>query len=320
MLKRFALILPMLLVPTMAEAQIIQSVQKPAVPGATEAATADAAASVGASGTTLLPQGNLEAAADGSLKVGIEAADLFLGHAWRLYMRLTLPVSQKSPSAPAATATATATTPASLALSNTMIQQLTDPYGGVLNMSGGYFYRVGGPDNGQNSAFGSRMRNAITASKGQSAADATVATLVNPHGLFVDARVGLKANSLPNLSAEAPTISGTQLAVFGSAALGLKAILPAYDADPTTGTASDHYVGGLTLGLYVVANRALIPSESPAIGTTVKQNVVALTGMVGWNPKDTSKVALTFAFTPWMSDQGLAKQFVFGVTVQAPAK
>jgi hypothetical protein len=317
-LKRFALILPMLLVPTLAEAQIIQSVQKPAVPGATEAATADAAATVGASGTALFPQGNLEAAADGSLKIGIEAADLFLGHAWRLYMRLTLPVSQKSPSGSAATTASTSTS--SLVLTNTMVQQLTDPYGGVLNMSGGYFYRLGGADNGQNSAFGSRMRKAIAASKSQSVADATVATLVNPHGLFVDARIGLKANSLPNLNAEAPTISGTQLAVFGSAALGLKAILPAYDSDPTTGTASDHYVGGLTLGLYVVANRALIPSESPAIGTTVKQNVVALTGMVGWNPKDTSKVALTFAFTPWMSDQGLAKQFVFGVTVQAPAK
>lgn len=303
-----------LLTPALASAQIIQSVSKGAVPGVKQTDAAAAAVSSGATGTDLFPQGNLDAATDGGLKVGIEAADLYFNRNWRLYMRLTLPVSDKSGSTSAA-----ATGPSALALTNTMIQQFTDPYGGVLNLSGGFFYRFGGAATESSSEFGQRLNRAL---KGAGAAalavSAVTGQLTNPHGLFLDVRGGLKAATLPNLVANAPTISGTPLAVYGTAIAGLKAILPAYDADPTTGSDQDHYVGGVTLGIYGVANFALDPSQSSAIGTTVTRNVYAVTGMFGWNPKDSSKVALTFAFTPWISDRGLAKQWVFGVTVQQP--
>jgi hypothetical protein len=137
----------LLLLPRGIHAQIVQSVNAVTSPGDSELTGARrVVAGADAKSGKLLTQGNVDASPDGT-KIGIQAADLWISKFFRFYGRLTVPVTQPAKSeAPKQPASATEPAPAPVdvrTLSATAKQQLVDPYGGLFNMSGGAFVRIG---------------------------------------------------------------------------------------------------------------------------------------------------------------------------------
>jgi hypothetical protein len=342
-----------------AQAQIIQSVNRFTTPGDAEskagAAVADGEKSKGAKALT---QGDVNASADGT-KVGIQAADLWLSRFFRFYGRLTLPVTEQQESQGAGDkANAVTETPAPPAVTAAARQQLMDPFGGLLNLSGGLFMRLGKQAQTKVQVSQVKDRKEIYRTLGRLKVDAdteestqkqisqpqlmvaagverlkaegrnqaqtlrndeAAKQLQDPHGLFLDWRVGLKFINLPEPGASNPDISGNKANVFYATALGLKYIAPLYDERPTGNAGADdlHRTGGLTLGGYIVLNYAADRTQSSVFKTgALESSTWAATGVLGWDLPNTDVAALTFSFSPWTNNAQLGKTFVFGLTLK----
>ncbi len=126
-----------------ANAQIIQAVTPFANPGEPASKIPEAAAAgEKARGVNVLTQASAQAVGSDTTQLGLQAIDLWINRYTRLYGRLTVPLTQK-PAVEGATSPGSTETAAKL--SDNVIKQLVDPYGGVFNLSGGYFRRLGKP-------------------------------------------------------------------------------------------------------------------------------------------------------------------------------
>lgn len=127
-----------------AEAQIVQAVNRFANAGEPETKTNDAVTN-GADdkGAVLLSQASAQTTSDGKTQIALQAVDLWMSRKSRLYARLTLPVKTEPAATPASAAAATEPV---LKPSDGVVKQLVDPFGGVFNLSGGLFTRLGKRD------------------------------------------------------------------------------------------------------------------------------------------------------------------------------
>src|SRR5262245_48488886 len=147
-------------------------------------------------GVGLLSQADIEVD-DETTQVGLQAMDLFFNKDWRLYVRSTLPIPQEEAADEAVPGAES--TPK---LTSSAISSLTDPYGGVLNLSTGTFLQI---------------PSFLTPGHGTASPDPD-------HGLFLDARFGLKLVNLPDQADTAPSLLNTTVSPFYSAVVMFKII------------------------------------------------------------------------------------------------
>lgn len=290
-----------------AQAQIVQSVNKFTTPGEPEQNNVTGAeAAKSDKGITLLSQAGAEAVDSETTQIGLQALDLWMSRKSRFYARLTLPIKEK-PAVEEKSEDGADTTTEAPKLSDSIIKQLVDPFGGILNLSGGLFTRLGAP--------------------GPSAIETDADTLTNneetkkklqpEHGLFLDVRGGFKFIDLPNPGARAISIGDSKLNVFYTGIVGLKVIAPLYHSQAAAAVRTDtDLAGGLTLGAYFVANHAADKTQSDVFTDLLKRRTTAFTLVVGVNLP--TMAALTFSATPWTNDSRMGKTFVFGFNVIRP--
>jgi hypothetical protein len=235
-----------------------------------------------ASGVSLLSQADV-AVDKSSTLVGLQAMDLFFNKDWRLYIRSTLPVpsEKSSDTAPGGNP------PASDGkLADHAIAALLDPYGGVLNLSTGAYTQL---------PF---LKPSDTDSD---------------HGLFVDARVGLKLLSLPQQDAAAPTVLNTTVTPFYSGAVVLKLVRSVFpDAN------GEHVAGGVEFGVGYVINVVVDKTLSPvfANGTLDRVTHAARFDLA---ISLTSIAAINVSWNPWTSNSGFGKHFIVGLKLLSPS-
>jgi len=321
----------LLLSANVASAQIIQAVNRFANPGENENKSPKAVASgESEAGANLLTQASAQAVGSDTTQIGLQAVDLWINKYSRLYARLTLPLNSQNPTQPSSqnsqsnTSTASASTTQTLKISDGVIKQLVDPFGGLFNLSGGVFSYLGkaGRGVGEQDATKRVVINELK-SQGKSSADSDVMAAVSQihpdHGAFFDARGGFKFIDLPSPSDNALAVGSSKVSVFYTGIAGIKYIANLYDVAPMGTSADDgHLAGGLTLGAYIVGNYAADPTQSSAIPTLINRGTAALTGVIGVNLPQIA--AITFSVTPWTSDSRLGKTFVFGFNVLRPTK
>lgn len=134
-------LLMVLITGSVVDAQIMQAVNRFANPGESEKKTNEAVANdADDKGAVLLSQASAQTTSDGKTQIALQAVDLWMSRKSRLYARLTLPVKTEpaAASAPGAAPTEPAVKP-----SDGVVKQLVDPFGGVFNLSGGIFTRLG---------------------------------------------------------------------------------------------------------------------------------------------------------------------------------
>lgn len=137
--------------------------------GVTSAQTLSRTSDKGQGEVGLLTQADVTVENNAS-QVGLQAVDLFINKAMRLYLRTTLPIAQSaagSQSAPGQTGGSSQVPK----LSDAAVSGLLDPYGGVLNLTGGYWRQIAYGHDSQ----GHRLET---------------------DGLFLDTRFGLKLINL----------------------------------------------------------------------------------------------------------------------------
>lgn len=234
-------------------------------------------------GVGLLSQADIAVDAD-TTQVGLQAMDLFFNKDWRLYVRSTLPVPEDKPAgdpAPAATLTSSA------------ISGLTDPYGGVLNLSTGAFLQI---------------PSFLTPGHATGKPD-------SDHGLFLDARFGLKLVNLPDQADNAPSLLNTAATPFYSAAVMFKivrSLFPNVDGKEAA--------GGFEFGIGAVVNVAADRSTSRVFADSVLDTT---TGAIRCDiaVSLTSVAAIDLSWTPWTSNDAFGKRFAVGLKLlnQNPA-
>jgi hypothetical protein len=235
------------------------------------------------SGVSVLSQADVSLDND-TTQVGLQAMDLFFNKDWRLYIRSTLPLPKaKSESATASTVPAGTSTIASL--DDSSISALLDPYGGVLNVSTGAFFQ---------------LMPMVTDDK--------------EHGVFVDARLGMKLLSLPDQADAAPTVLNTQVTPFYAGALMFKFVSKlSTDAD------GEHTAGGFELGLGYLVN---VTADKAASGVFTTQTLEPTSHAVRVDLAIslTKVAAIDLSWSPWNS-MGFGKRFVVGLKLlsQSPA-
>jgi hypothetical protein len=302
----------------LANAQIIQPVNRFASPGESETAT-DAAVARNSDdkGIALLTQASAEAVGTDGTQVGLQAIDLWLSRKARLYGRLTLPLKRDQQEEATGSADGKA-------LSENVRRQLVDPYGGLLNLSGGLFARLGKP--GVRTAQEARIAKEITTLRNQEPQKTTdgvpepqaaLSRMQPDHGTFLDLRAGIKLIDLPEAGDRAVDVGGSKLNLFYTGIAGLKVILPLYKraVDGPDAHEAD-LAGGLTVGAYIVGNHAADPDQSALFAATLKRSTGALTAVIGLNLPGTA--GLTLSLTPWTTDSSMGKTFVFGFNVLRP--
>jgi hypothetical protein len=294
----------------------MQSVNRFTAPGQSESRTNDAVAQdADDKGAELLGQASVQATTDGNTQIALQAVDLWMSRKSRLYARLTLPVT-KAPAEESVDQAQAAGTSAKLA--DGIVKQLVDPYGGVVNVSGGIFARLGKP--GERSVQDSAIATAL-AGRGVSDENEVrrVLSRMQPdHGAFLDIRGGIKMIDLPDAGPRAVDVGGNKLNVFYTGIAGIKVMTPlsVRPLDPDEQSEGD-IAGGVTLGAYIVGNHAADVTQSTIFDTALNRSTAAFTAVIGVS---LAKVAaLTFSFTPWTNDERMGKMFVFGVDVLRPS-
>jgi hypothetical protein len=180
--------------------------------------TAEAAGN--APSTGLLTQADITGGARAA-QVGLQAGDFFItgnrgsGFA-KIYFRTTVPFTQDATATGRSSATGSPSgsgaepeTAATLNAATTLA--LLDPYGGLLNLSGGYWRQLG----------------AAHARK----ADGTTGERLDNEGLFLDGRVGLKMINLPDQTADSATVGGTTVTPFVTSSIAIRYAHSVYTGD-----------------------------------------------------------------------------------------
>ena len=223
------------------------------------------------SGVALLSQADVTVDSE-TTEVGLQAMDLFFSKDWRLYVRSTLPIPEGDKDTVASDTDST--------LPSSAVSALIDPYGGVLNLAAGALTKI-------------RV-------SGESQDDPD-------HGLFVDARFGLKFVNLPGQSERAPSVLNTSVTPFYSAALMLKLIQRVFPkAD------SKDVAGGFEFGIGGVLNVAADESSSKAFaGNLLDKTTTAVRCDLALSL--TSVAAIGISWTPWSSNDGFGKRFIMGL-------
>jgi hypothetical protein len=238
---------------------------------------------VSSSGVALLPQADVSVG-NGTTQLGLQAVDLFFNKDWRLYVRSTLPIPKdKSSSTPAAAASE----PATVALDDAAIAALLDPYGGVLNLSTGSYTQF---------PFLKPRSDDVD------------------HGLFLDARLGMKLLTLPNQSATAPTVLDTSVTPFYTGAVILKLVRNVYGAADGKDVA-----GGFEFGLGYVVNVVADRSNSSVFADGLLDRTTHAVRL-DLALSLTSIAAINISWNPW-SNNDFGKRFVVGIKLlnQKPA-
>lgn len=168
-------------------------------------------------------------------EVTLQAAEFFFTNRWRLYVRSTLPTTgddEESDAADDAGGDGEADdAEAAAAVDESVKSALLDPVGGLLNISTGYFRKLPSPF-----LFGE-------------ANDAE-------HGLFLDARGGLRFVELPEETLKLKEGTGT-FTPFYFASVGVRLILPVF----TDGSLTEH-AGGVEGHVGYMINRVADASAS----------------------------------------------------------
>jgi hypothetical protein len=232
-------------------------------------------------GVDLLQQADISVDND-TTQLGLQALTLFFTRDWRFYVRSTVPVPKENNADDAAPALPGAALSAPT-LDDAAIAALLDPYGGILNLSAGVFPRL------------------------WSAADAD-------HGLFVDARVGMKLISLPGQTDSAPTVLNTKVTPFYSGAIMLKVVRQLFDS-----AAGEHVAGGFEFGVGYVANVVADESASRVFTSGTLQRTThnaRIDAAISLN----KVAAIDISWNPWSSND-LGRRFVVGLKLlnQDPA-
>jgi len=247
---------------------------------------ADEAPTSNSPGVGVLSQADVAVEKD-TTQVGLQAMDLFFNKDWRLYIRSTVPVpTDKSSNTTAGNASAASAAAAKDQLSNDAISSLLDPYGGVLNLSTGTFIQL---------PF---LKPSPTD---------------EDHGLFVDARVGMKLLSLPEQSDAAPTILNTTVSPFYAAAVMVKVVRNVFPHADSADVA-----GGVEFGVGYVVNVAADKTVSPvfADGTLEKvTHAVRLDLAISL----TSIAAINVSWNPWTSNNAFGRHFIVGLKLLNPS-
>ena len=263
--------------------------EKVAARDADTEATSDITAGAGMG---LLSQADVQVDGD-TTQLGLQALDLFFDKNWRLYVRSTLPVPEEKKEETAGSGVDEPTDDTSSELSAAAISALVDPYGGVLNLSTGAFLQI---------------PSFLTPRNGGGQADAD-------HGLFVDARFGLKLVNLPDQAEDSPSLLNTTVSPFYSAVVMFKIVRDVFPKADGKETA-----GGFEFGIGAVVNVAADKSTSTVFAdgvldttTTAVRCDVALSL--------TSIAAINVSWTPWSSNDTFGKRFMVGLKLlnQNPA-
>jgi hypothetical protein len=316
---------------SVADAQIIQAVNRFANAGEPEENTNAAVEKKGDDkGMLLLSQASAQAEGGDNTQIALQAVDLWMSRKTRFYARLTLPVKAQPAEKTEESATPTETEKKP---SDAIVKQLVDPFGGIVNVSGGYFGQLrkpGGKPSHQEDVIQRRVRStsetrlrAVNDSepvkKAEEEARAAVEKMQPDHGAFLDLRAGIKLIDLPNPGSRAVAVGETKLNVFYTGIAGVKAILPLYKRPVSAGDATkEDLAGGLTLGAYLVANRAADVTQSDIFSSSLNRSTRAFTAVVGINLPGIA--GLSLSLTPWTNDKRMGKVFVFGFEVLRPTK
>jgi hypothetical protein len=217
-------------------------------------------------------------------QVGLQALDLFFNKDWRLYVRSTLPVPDDDTAGSGDGSNDDSNTPAAVTkLTSSAIAALVDPYGGVLNLSTGSFHQIpiGRVPDGEER---------------------------DPdHGLFVDARFGLKLVNLPDQAEDSPALLNTSVSPFYSGALMVKVVKDVYGSADGKESA-----GGFEFGIGGVIDIAADKSASKAFENgLLEETTTAIRCDVALSLK--SIAAITVSWTPWSSNETFGKRFVVGL-------
>lgn len=141
---------------------------------------------------------------EGTNQVAISPVDYFFSNRWRLYVRSTLVVDEEEADEAGGDTASEEPTPEDLA--DSVKLALLDPFGGPLNVSGGYFAKIPTP-------FLTGAANGLH------------------HGLFADLRAGLKFVDLPEEKVK--LVNGkTSNTPFYQAAAAIRLILPVFKGAP----------------------------------------------------------------------------------------
>jgi hypothetical protein len=167
--------------------------------------------------------------------------------------------------------TAAASVPGDAALA-----ALFDPYGGVLNLStGGY-------------------------------AQLPFLNVDEDHGLFVDARFGMKLLSLPDQAESAPTVLNSKVTPFYAGAVVLKLVRNLYDSGD-----GNHVAGGFELGLGYVVNVAADTTMSSVFSNGSLERATQA-ARIDLTVSLNSVAAINISWNPW-SNTDFGKRFVVGL-------
>lgn len=225
-------------------------------------------------------------------QVGLQAVELFItgnerkGFA-KVYVRTTLPMAEDKPEAQAAGGAdgeVAALTPAAVA-------GLLDPYGGILNLTGGYWRKL---------ATG---RDA----KGE----------VDEDGLFLDARSGIKLINLPEQAVNSPAFAGTRVTPFYTWSLVGRFSHRLYSDAEKPKRTKETAAGRIEAGFGLVGNHASDSTLSAAFSNgLLTNNTLAISGSLTLTVN--GALAVTISASPW-SHNGAAtpfgKHFTVGLKV-----
>jgi hypothetical protein len=251
-----------------------------ATPGAFDRAAAGKQQSgdnVGGSGLTMLSQADV-AVENNATQIGLQALDLFFNNDWRLYVRSTLPVSQPDAGSSHNPSSTPSASSQSSQLTDAQISSLLDPYGGTLNLAGGFYNKIpfAMPDDVD-------------------------------HGLFVDVRLGLKLLTLPGQSSSAPTVLTTTVTPFYSGVAILKFLHNVFNDAP-----GKHIAGGFEFDVGYVVNVTADKAASSVFAMGVlDQTTQAVRFDMALNL--TSIAAIGISWNPWSSNSTFGQHFVISL-------
>ena len=257
------------------------------------------------SGTDILSQVSLEDAVSGSTgnsaQAKLDALDLFLSPDVRFYVRSTLPVS---------TSASTSATDVATTLGTAAAVAVQDPSGGVVNLSFGYFRQLVAPKWPAVIVDPADNRTPLLDPN----SNRPLEGIDNSHGLFFDARLGLKLINLPGLPTTSSTALGSAVTPFYVGSASLKFIHNLYQA----GVVGAPVSGGVEIGAGVVVTGALDTSSSPVFSNGALQRTTKDV-FVEFAVNLPGVVAITVTGSPWTSNSTLGKNFLVGVTLASPS-
>ncbi len=272
-------------------AQTLGTPEKPATPGTARDAAEQATTT---SGTNWLPQADISFAGtsqgfgDGSSQVNLEALDLFFSPNFRMYFSTALKFRGRT-SGEVLESPETPPTPGSeLKLTEPVISSLIDPFGGLMNVTAGYYHGFWHP----------RVGGAVD----------------SLHGLFADVRAGFRFIDLPDQSVTATRFQGAAMTPFYSGLVGMR-----FSHDLFLDGKQTQRAGGFEAGGGLVLNRAFDDTNSGLFAAGLLETTT--TNLAGWVVISvTDDLALQLTFEPWSSNERIPKRFTIGTKLMNPSE